>query len=218
MGLDFQAQRIKMVDGQLRTTDVTSHALLDAFLDIPRENFVPELKRNLAYLDADIEIAPGRFLVEASPFAKLLTLAEILPGDNVLDVGCGSGYSSAILSKVAHSVVALDCDTELSAKTRANIDGLGLLNVTVVTGDLDKGFAKSGPYDVIVLSGSVDKVPSAMLDQLKDGGRLVAVESTGHLGVARLYVKRGTDVSGRFGFNATIRSLPGFTKVTEFAF
>ena len=110
MGIDFEAQRVKMVDGQLRTTDVTGHALLQAFLDVPREMFVPEAKRALAYLDADIEIAPGRILVEASPIAKLIALAEISSADNVLNVGAGTGYDAAILSKLAQMSTALEYD------------------------------------------------------------------------------------------------------------
>jgi protein-L-isoaspartate(D-aspartate) O-methyltransferase len=217
MGVDFQAQRIKMVDGQLRTTDVTGHALLDAFLEIPRENFVPEAKRALAYLDADIEVSPGRFLAEASPFAKLLTLADIKPGDNVLNIGATTGYTAAIIARLAAKVVALESDAGLSAASKANLEALGITNVEFVAGGLEDGHAKSGPYDVIALSGSVPQVPDALLQQLKGGGRLVAVEGTGHLGKAKLFVRNGKDISSRFGFNASIKPLPGFTKTAEFA-
>ena len=141
MGPDFQAQRIKMVDGQLRTTDVTGHALLQAFLEVPREMFVPQAKRDLAYLDADIELSAGRYLVEASPFAKMLALAEIGAGDRVLDVGCGTGYSTAILAKLARHVVALESDAALAELARANLAALGLTNAEVITGELSKGWA-----------------------------------------------------------------------------
>jgi protein-L-isoaspartate(D-aspartate) O-methyltransferase len=216
MGIDFQAQRIKMVDGQLRTTDVTGHALLTAFLDVPRELFVPHSKRDLAYLDADIEVAPGRYLMEASPLAKLLSLADVTGEDAVLLIGCDTGYAAAILSKLAGQVVALECDSELAASAAQNLAAIGVGNVEVVTGDLEKGCAAKGPYDVVIFGGSVETIPAALHGQVKDGGRLAAVEGRGALGAARLYVKRGTDLSGRFGFNAMVKPLPGFAKVLEF--
>ena len=218
MSVDFQAQRIKMVDGQLRTTDVTGHALLSAFLEIPREIFVPDNKRDLAYLDADIEVAPGRFLVEASPFAKLVALADIKPGDLVLNVGSTTGYTAAVLSKLAAKVIALESDADLSGAAKANLDALGIGNVDCVTGSLENGSAKSGPFDAIVMAGSVQTVPETLLQQLKSGGRLVAVEGTDRLGRAVLYVKNGAGVSSRFAFNASIRSLPGFARAAEFTF
>ena len=218
MGPDFQAQRIKMVDGQLRTTDVTGHALLQAFLEVPREMFVPQAKRDLAYLDADIELSAGRYLVEASPFAKMLSLAEIGAGDRVLDVGCGTGYSTAILAKLSRHVIALESDAALAELAQANLAALGLTNAEVISGELSKGAAQAGPFDVIVLSGSVSAAPVELFKQLKEGGRLAAVENAGRVGAARLYVKRGEHVSSRFGFNASIKPLPGFTAPVEFAF
>jgi protein-L-isoaspartate(D-aspartate) O-methyltransferase len=216
MGIDFQAQRVKMVDGQLRTTDVTGHALLNAFLEVPRENFVPQSKRELAYLDADIEVAPGRYLMEPSPLAKLISLAEVAPGDKVLLIGCDTGYAAAILSKLCAHVVAVECDAELAAAASANIAALAVSNVEIAAGNLENGRSASAPYDVIILGGSVESVPPGLIAQLGEGGRLVAVETSGALGAARLYVKRGTAVSGRFGFNAMVRPLPGFAKQAEF--
>jgi protein-L-isoaspartate(D-aspartate) O-methyltransferase len=217
MNSDFQAQRVKMVDGQLRTTDVTGHALLRAFLDVPRELFVPQGKRDLAYLDLDIEIAPGRFLGEASPIARLMTLADISAADTVLNVGAGTGYDAAILSKLAGLVVALESDAALAGQAEANLCAAGAENVTIVTGELAAGCAKHGPYDVIIMSGSVAALPADFLKQLKDGGRLAVVEGGERLGVARLYVRNGGGVSGRFGFNAALKPLPGFAKAPVFA-
>jgi protein-L-isoaspartate(D-aspartate) O-methyltransferase len=216
MGIDFQAQRIKMVDGQLRTTDVTGHALLNAFLEVPREMFVPERKRELAYVDADIEVTPGRYLMEPSPLAKLIALAEVKSGDKVLLIGCDTGYAAAILSKLAALVVAVECDAALVAAALENLAALGISNVELVLGDLEKGSPKSAPYDAVIMGGSVESVPSSLVSQLKDGGRLAVVETSGALGAARLYVKRGAEVSGRFGFNAMVNPLPGFAKQPEF--
>ena len=216
MNVDYQAQRVKMVDGQLRTTDVTGHALLQAFLDVPRELFVPESKRDLAYLDADIEIAPGRFLGEASPIAKLMALAEISSADAVLNIGAGTGYDAAVLSKLASKVVALECDSALAEKTEENLRAAGASSVSVAVGALEAGCAKHAPYDVIFISGSVAKVPAALFEQLKAGGRLVAVEGGERFGAARLYVRNGKDISSRFAFNAALKPLPGFVQVPVF--
>lgn len=218
MGLDFEAQRIKMVDGQLRTTDVTDHAILAAFLAIPRENFVPEAKIELSYLDSDIEIVPGRYLPEPSPFAKLVSLAEITRDDSVLEIGCGTGYTSAILSRLAGQVTALECDAGLAELARSNLVALEAGNVTVVPGDLSNAAAAPGSFDVILISGSVGVVSAALFGKLKEGGRLACVENEGRVGVARLYIKRGGAVSGRFAFNANMKPLPGFEKPVEFAF
>ena len=139
MNADFSELRTKMVDGQVRTTDVTDPAILDAMLAIPREAFVDEGRRPLAYIDEDIEIAPGRYLMEPSPFAKLVQLAAIRPGETVLDVGAGTGYSSAVLSRLAGRVVALESDAALADRARAALAALAIDNVTVVTGPLGVG-------------------------------------------------------------------------------
>ncbi|MBD0416568.1 protein-L-isoaspartate O-methyltransferase family protein [Oryzicola mucosus] len=223
MDIDFSALRVKMVDGQVRTTDVTNLKLLDALLTVPREEFVEPAQRQLAYIDEDLRylVAGGeqpRYLMEASPFAKLVQLAEIGPNDFILDVGCGTGYSSAVFSRFASSVVALESDPVLAEKAAAKLAALGYDNVAVVQGDLNAGYAKQGPYDVIFLEGSVGQVPAALLGQLRDGGRLVAVEGQGNAGIARLYVKSGDVVTARRGFNAAIKPLPGFERAPEFHF
>ncbi|MFC3323727.1 protein-L-isoaspartate O-methyltransferase family protein [Mesorhizobium cantuariense] len=222
MSADFSELRVKMVDGQVRTTDVTSAPLLDAMLVVPREVFVGAAQRDLAYIDEDIRIAVGadgaRYLMEASPLAKLIQLAEINPTDSALDVGCGTGYASAILSRLAGSVVALESDSELAETARSTLSSLGCGNVTVVQGALPHGHAAKAPYDVIFVGGSVAEVPVTLLDQLAEGGRLVAVEGQGNSGVARLFFKAGGVVTGRRAFNAAIKPLPGFERIRVFEF
>ncbi|MGE3306487.1 MAG: protein-L-isoaspartate O-methyltransferase [Rhizobiaceae bacterium] len=224
MNVEFSQQRVKMVDGQLRTTDVTSLPILDAMGAVPRELFVHEARRPLAYLDDDLEVAPARngagprYLMEPSPFAKLLQLAEIRPTDSVLDVGTATGYSAAILSRLAASVVALESDVELADAASAHLRQAGAENVTVVKGPLAAGHAAAGPYDVIVVEGAVGEMPQALFDQLKEGGRLVAVEGYGHAGTARLYLKANGVVAGRRAFNAAVKPLPGFEKNPQFEF
>ncbi|MBB3288964.1 MULTISPECIES: protein-L-isoaspartate O-methyltransferase [unclassified Rhizobium] len=222
--MDFEAARVKMVENQIRTTDVTSHSVLNAFLTVPRENFVPEKSKLLAYIDNDIEIAaasagkPARFLMEASPLAKLLQLGVITKQDKVLDVGCGTGYVAAILSLLAEKVVALESDEELAAQAKANIAALGYDNVTVVTGDLEKGYAGNAPYDVIFIDGSIEQLPQGLLDQLGEDGRLITVIGYGHAARATVFMRERGAFSENVFFNASIKPLPGFAKAKEFVF
>ena len=224
MSGDFEQRRVKMVDGQLRTTDVTSASVLDAMLSVPREEFVPRSRAELAYIDEDILVAdaapgaPARYLMEPSPFGKLVQLAEIGPGDFVLDVGCATGYSSAVLSLLASSVVALECDETLAAGATEKLTELGYDNVAVVTGALQAGCPDEAPFDVIIVGGAVDKVPDELLGQLRDGGRLVAVVGHGNAGAAHVFYNAGGVVTGRKAFNAAVRPLPGFEQVAEFQF
>ena len=224
MSADFSERRLKMVDGQVRTTDVTSASLIDAMLSVPREIFVDAGQRDLAYIDEDIRISDGanggaaRYLMEPSPLAKLLQLAEIDASDSVLDVGCGTGYSAAILSQLARSVVALESDPALVEAAKSALSSLGCQNVTVVTGALPQGQAAKGPFNVIFIGGSVEEVPAVLLDQLAEDGRLVAVEGQGNSGVARLFFKAGGVVTGRRAFNAAIKPLPGFERIQAFEF
>ena len=225
MNADFSKLRVKMVDGQLRTTDVTDPAVLDAMLAVPREVFVDEKRRPLAYVDGDIEIAPARpgsparYLMEPSPFAKLVQLAEIAPSDSVLDVGPGTGYSSAVLSRLARSVIALESDPALAERAKTALADTGnIANVTVVVGKLDEGHLAGAPYDVIIVEGAIERLSEALLNQLKEGGRLVVIEGQGNAGVARLYLKSGGTITGRRAFNAAVKPLPGFERTPAFEF
>ncbi|MEN9895359.1 MAG: hypothetical protein RIR97_1211 [Pseudomonadota bacterium] len=215
---DFAVARTRMVDNQIRTTDVTSHVLLSAFLSIPRENFVGDDRKALAYIDADIEVAPGRYIMEPSPLAKLLQLADIGPDDHVLEIGCATGYASALLSRLAKSVTALDNDAALTERAGTELKSLSCSNVTVMTGDLSKGYAAQAPYDVIFVNGSVDIVPAALTDQLKNGGRMVVVTGSGNASRARIFIRDGHTVSDRPAFNTSVKALPGFAREPEFVF
>jgi protein-L-isoaspartate(D-aspartate) O-methyltransferase len=222
MNSDFSEHRLKMVDGQIRTTDVTSASLLEALLAVPREKFVGQASTALAYIDEDIKIGTGpegpRYLMEPSPLARLIQLAEVDGSDSVLDIGCGTGYSSAVLSRLARKVVALESDSQLAVQATATLSALGCGNVEVVTGALREGAAAKAPYDVILINGSVEEVPQALFDQLAEGGRLVAVEGRGNAGVARLFLKTTGAVTGRRAFNAAIKPLPGFDRTRVFEF
>lgn len=224
MTIDFDLARAKMVDHQVRTMDVTSRSVIAAFAEVPREAFVPDRLRPLAYIDEDLEIAPpgdgkaARYVMEAGQLAKLIQLADIGPDDVVLEIGCGTGYGSAILSRLAGSVVALECDSELAEKASATLNELGCDNVAVVAGNLATGCAAEAPYDAIVFSGAVEAPPDAVLDQLRDGGRLVVVEGVGNAARAKLYLRDGDVTSHRSVFNSAVKLLPGFSKTREFEF
>ncbi|KRD48919.1 MULTISPECIES: protein-L-isoaspartate O-methyltransferase [Sinorhizobium/Ensifer group] len=221
--MNFEAARTKMVDNQIRTTDVTSHSVLSAFLTVPREEFVPAKMKELAYIDTDIALdaANGggpRFLMEPSPLAKLLQLAEIAKSDVVLEIGCGTGYASALLSLIAGSVVALESDQGLAATATETLARLGYDNIAVVTGELEKGYAAEAPYDVIFVHGAVEVLPAALFEQLRDGGRLVVVEGFGNASRAKLYVHEHGKTSERADFNTAVKPLPGFRREQEFVF
>ncbi len=218
--IDYEAQRVKMVDNQVRTVDVTSHSVLSAFLTVPRENFVPDSAKALAYVDTAIELkiggSTGRYLQDASPIAKLLQLAAISKEDKVLEIGAGTGYISTLLSLLAGSVVALESDAALAEAAKANLAGSA--NVKVVSGDLEKGAAADGPFDLIFIDGAVETVPDSLFGQLKDGGRLVAVVGYGNASRAHLFVKERGVVSAAPEFNTAVKPLPGFRKAVEFQF
>jgi len=218
---DFNQSRRKMVDNQLRTNDVTDHRILDAMELVPRERFVPASKKAVAYIDEDLPVGSvdtGRVLMKPHIFGKLVQLAELRNDDVVLVVGAGTGYSAAVLSKLAASVVALEENEELAKTAGEILVDLGIENAVVVEGPLVKGYPEEGPYDAILVDGAVEVLPDALTAQLKPEGRLAVIEGLGGAGVARLYQKSGDAVSARFGFNASVSLLPEFAKTKEFVF
>jgi protein-L-isoaspartate(D-aspartate) O-methyltransferase len=221
---DYAAARTKMVDSQLRTTDVTDYAVLAAMGEIPRERFVPARMRPLAYIDEDIAVKDGaagtaaRYLMEPAPFARLVQLAEIGPSDIVLDVGCATGYSTAVLARLTYSVVAVEVDAELAALASSTLVDLGIANAAVVTGPLREGYASEGPYDAIFVGGAVEVVPEGLFAQLKAGGRLVAVVGYGRAAAATVFTRTDGEIGSRIAFNAHVQPLPGFAKPKAFVF
>ncbi|WP_249689921.1 protein-L-isoaspartate O-methyltransferase [Stappia sp. WLB 29] len=218
---DYEQVRTHMVDNQLRTNDVTDLRVLDAMESVPRERFVPASKRCIAYSDQDILAASGetsRYLMKPHVFGKLVQLAAVQPGEVVLCVGCGTGYSVAVFAQLAGSVVGIESDPQIAAAASELLVELGIENAAVIEGDLAKGGASEGPYDVIFVDGAVEVLPPSLTAQLKDGGRLVVVRGLGGAGQAELHVRSGDAVSGRFAFNASAHLLPGFERPKEFVF
>ncbi len=219
---DFAAARRMMVDGQVRTADVTDPRLIAAMLEVPRERFLADEKIALAYLDLDLPLGEGgrapRRLLKPMVLAKLIQLAAIGATDRVLDVGCGTGYAAAVLSRLAAQVVALEEDTGLARRANAALAATDAANVKVVSGPLSDGWSADGPYDAILLEGATEIVPEPLLRQLRNGGRLACVVGAGPGGKATLYRAIDGEFSGRPAFEAAAALLPGFAKQPKFVF
>lgn len=215
---NFAAARDSMIEGQIKPNQVNDPRIIAALRETAREMFVPASLRGVAYVDEDVEIAPGRYLIEPRVFARMLQTAQVGPQDTVLDVGSGSGYSAAVLSALAGSVVALEENAELAAQATALLAESGRANVAVVQGDLAAGVAGHAPYNVIVVNGLVEEVSQPLIDQLADEGRLVAIEVVRGVGKAVLYQKHQGVVGRRDLFDATVAMLPGFAKPKGFVF
>jgi protein-L-isoaspartate(D-aspartate) O-methyltransferase len=221
---DFATARRMMVDGQVRTSDVTDPRIIAAMLELPRERFVPQGKADLAYLDLDLPVTqpkPGgaaRCLLKPMVLAKMVQAAGLGEDDHVLDVGCATGYSSALLARLAGSVIALEEDEALARLARENLAAVGAVNATVVSGPLTQGWQGRAPYDVIFVNGASEIVPHALARQLKEGGRLVAVVGRAPTGQAVVYRCVGGDISGWPIFDAAAPLLPGFAAPHTFVF
>lgn len=218
----FSTARQKMVDGQVRTSDVTDIRILDAMLVLPRENFVPDDKRALAYLDLDLDVAQvgsaKRFLVKPALTAKLLQAAELKETDNVLVVGAASGYAAAILARLVAQVTATESDSALCAKGREVLSALGLTNVSFKTAEPAAGDPAGAPYDVILLNGATEIMPNALGSQLKEGGRLLGVFAIKRPSRAMTVTHTHGDFGHRVLFDAVAPTLPGLERVPAFVF
>jgi protein-L-isoaspartate(D-aspartate) O-methyltransferase len=222
--IDFGRLRQSMVDSQIRPNDVTDLRLIAAMLELPRERFVPASRADLAYLDDDLPVReaaggrPARYLVEPMVLAKLIQALDLGSGDRVLDVGCTTGYSSAVLARLAGQVVGLEEDPELAAIARNNLAQAGVSNVEIVSAPLRTGAPERGPFDAILVNGAVELIPEAIFEQLKEGGRLAAVVRANPPGRATLFVRTAGVISPRPLFDAAVPPLPGFEAPRGFVF
>lgn len=219
--MDYADARTMMVDTQIRTESVTDYNVIRAMGEVPRERFVPVAAKPFAYTDADIVVKEDghrRCMMRPATLARLIQAAEIRPNDYVLVVGAASGYSAAVVAGLATSVIALESDEELAAMASSTLMDLGIGNVAGVTGPLEAGYASEGPYDVILLDGSVEVVPEGLFAQLKEAGRLVAVIGRGRASPAMVFTKTSDDIGGRAVFDAFAPPLPGFAKPKVFVF
>ena len=206
-----------MVDTQVRPSDVTKFPIIDAMLHVPRETFVPDSLREAAYVGENLDIGGGRVMLEPRTQAKKLEALDIQPDHVALDIACGLGYSTAVLASLCDFVVAVEDDEGRAEEAQSLLSGHGTDNAAVMAGPLHEGSAKSGPYDVILTQGAVVDVPAALLDQLREGGRIACVFIEGTLGVVRIGHKIDGVVNWRFSFNASAPVLAGFEGQSVFA-
>ncbi|WP_171207783.1 MULTISPECIES: protein-L-isoaspartate O-methyltransferase [unclassified Ruegeria] len=214
---DFAARRLTMVDTQIRPSDVTKFPIIDAMLSVEREKFVPDALREAAYVGDLTDLGQGRCLLEPRTLAKMLDALNISNDEAVLDVGSCYGYSTAVAARMAQLVVGVEADEAMASEAQTVLMETGEDNAIVHIGPLEQGAAEHGPYDVILVQGGVERVPEALLDQLKDQGRIACVFMEGDLGTVRVGHKIDGQVDWRFAFNASAPVLPGFTQECAFS-
>lgn len=218
--MDYAAARKHMLESQVRTNDLPNLRVQEAMGRIPREVFLPSELRNQAYVERELAYAPGRRMLIARDFAKLVDAADPRPQDVVLDIACGSGYSTAILACLAEMVVGLESDEALAGLAQDNLSSLDITNAAVITGDLKAGAAKQGPFDLIFIGGVTPAVPEALFAQLKEGGRLATILRSGGVPRGVVCVKGAAGaVAPRYVFDACARTdLPEFALPKTFVF
>lgn len=214
---DFATRRTIMVDTQVRPSDVTEYPIIQAMLTIPRETYVPDALRAVAYAEQNVPLPGGGVILAPRTFAKMLEAANIAASDVVLDLGCGLGYSTAVLAHMAQAVVALEANPELAEEAQQILSGEGVDNAAVICAPLTEGAAGSGPYDVIICQGALEHWPDALNDQLREGGRALALWSEGTLCRAKVGLKQGGRLIWRDLFAASAPVLDGFARSREFA-
>ena len=219
---DAAAARRLMVDGQIRTADVTNPNLIAAMQAIPREQFVPAAMADQAYRDGDVSLGQGRALLRPIVLGKLIQGADVRPGDQVLVIGCGTGYSATVLAHMGAAVVALEQDADLARRAEialaGTLAGMGAAQVTVVRGRLTAGWPAAAPYDLILMDGAIEVAPDALGRQLKPNGRLAAVFGRGPATKAMIYRPIEGHLVGRPIFDAAAPLLPGFAAPPAFVF
>ena len=206
-----------MVDTQVRPSDVTKFPIIDAMLSVPREAYVPDNKREAAYIGENLAVDQTRVMLDPRTLAKMLEALDVRPSHVALDIGCGLGYSTAVLAHMCDFVVAIEDDEGRAQEAQSILSQQGVDNAAVMTAALPDGAAKSAPYDIILVQGGVEQMPYALLDQLREGGRIAAVFHEGHLGIVRVGHKIDGTVNWRFAFNASAPVLAGFEKARVFA-
>jgi Protein-L-isoaspartate carboxylmethyltransferase len=214
---DFTQLRTTMVDTQVRPSDVTKFPIIEAMLTVPRENFVPASKREVAYVGEHVDLGGGRVVLDPRVLAKMLDVLNIGNNELVLDLGCGMGYSSAVIARMAQAVVAVEEDADMARDAAAALSENGSDNVILETGPIAAGAPQHGPYDAVILQGGVEEMPEAILSQVKENGRICAIFLDGALGIVRIGYKIDGEITWRMVFNATAPILPGFEKRAEFA-
>ncbi|MDD7973321.1 protein-L-isoaspartate O-methyltransferase family protein [Roseinatronobacter alkalisoli] len=215
---DYATRRVMMVDTQVRPSDVTKFPIIDAMLRIPREEFVPDALRETAYVGENITVGDNRVILDPRTLAKMLDALDVTQNELVLDIGCGAGYSAAVLARMAQAVVAVEEDDSLASDAESILPRVGAEAVIIHKGPLTEGAAAHAPYDAMIVQGGISEFPETLTDQLREDGRVIALFMEGALGVVRLGVRQGAQISWRDVFNAAAPVLPGFEKQKAFTF
>ena len=216
--IDYAAARTAMVDRQVRPSDVTSFPIIEAMLNVPRERFTPPALRPVAYAGEHLTLGPSRVMLDPRTFAKMLDAADPGPDDLVLDLGCGLGYSAAVLARMAAAVIAVEEDPAMARSAAATLTELAVDNAEVVEAPLVAGAPEHAAYNVILIEGGVEEVPEALLAQLRDGGRMAFVHMDGDFGRCEVLTRTGDRFGRRRAFDAAAPVAPGFTRHDEFEF
>ena len=216
--IDYAAARTAMVDRQVRPSDVTRYPIIEAMLEVPRERFVPVALRPVAYAGEHLPLGPDRVLLDPRSFAKMIDAADIDAGDLVLDLGCGLGYSAAVLARLAAAVVAVEPDPAMARSAAATLSELGVDTAAVIEGEPAAGAPDHGPYDAILIEGGVQEIPDALCAQLRDGGRMVFIRMNGEFGACEVLTRIGDGFVARRAFDAAAPVMPGFARAAAFEF
>ena len=221
--VDAAIQRLNMVESQVRPSDVVDRRIINAMADVERERFVPEAQRTLAYMDEALPLVAEdgvsrRVLLPPRLQAKMIQNLELDAGDLVLDIACATGYSTAVLAAIAQTVVGLECDGGLADQASKALGEAGVDNAVVVKGALLDGYPNEGPYDAILINGAITDMPPALLDQLKDGGRLVAIKAGKGVSTAVQWRRFDINFDHRRIFDAAAPVLPGCEMPKAFVF
>ncbi|WP_209547210.1 protein-L-isoaspartate O-methyltransferase [Ruegeria sp. HKCCSP346] len=214
---DFAARRRTMVDTQIRPSDVTKFPIIEAMLNVPRENFVPDAQREAAYADSVIDLGNGRCMLESRTLAKMLDALNISNDEMILDIAPATGYSTAVAARMAQLVVGVESDDSLASEAQSLLAEADVDNAIIHVGPLEQGAAEHGPYDAIMVQGGVERIPDALLDQLKEHGRIACLFVEGNLGTVRIGRKTGGRVSWRDAFNASAPILESFSAECAFS-
>jgi protein-L-isoaspartate(D-aspartate) O-methyltransferase len=210
--------RYGMVEGQIRPNNVQDNRVIDAMSSVRREKFVPKSLAGVAYIDEDLEISEGRYIMEPMVFARMLDAVQVKEGEHVLDIACARGYSSAVFSILAESVVSLEEDEELVKLATDTLAAEDYNNVAVVQGDMTKGLKKQGPFDLIFIGGMVDEVRDELLAQLSENGRLLCILNEKGFGRVVLMTYKNNIKATRVLFDASIPALKSFSMKKTFLF
>ncbi|MBK67945.1 MAG: protein-L-isoaspartate O-methyltransferase [Rickettsiales bacterium] len=217
--MDFDVARLNMVESQLKPNFLTDKKLIDIFRSIKRENFVKDRLKARAYADENLEIAANRFMLEPVIFARMVQAAELKSSDIVLDIGCGTGYSTAVFSQIVEMVIGLEQNEKLAEDAEENLKDEAFCNTAIYKKDHNKGLKDQGPFDVIFINGVVDEIPETLIDQLKEGGRLLAIEKNEkEITQAVLVKKIRSSISKKSLFDAFAHYLVGFEPEQKFTF